>query len=68
MGSTAGVIGARVAVVEGNSVAVVAVAVDVANFVAFEFKFNGTSEASRGLPIGAPALPCFKAAMSSKLG
>ena len=36
--------------------------------VDFEFKFNGTSEASRGLPIGAPALPCFKAAMSSKLG
>ena len=36
--------------------------------VDFEFKFNGTSDAILGLPIGAPALPSFKAAMSSRLG
>ena len=36
--------------------------------VDFEFKFNGTSDAILGLPIGAPALPCFNAAMSSMLG
>ena len=64
MGVAAGI--AVAATVALAAVVALTAALEVA--VDFEFKFNGTSDAILGLPIGAPALPCFNAAMSSMLG